>query len=94
MRVTCGVARSCGGVAIRYVLPVLWMTSCLQIMARNRRRTSDSIGSSMVLSLFIAVAYTQTDPLEGSTGPGAESDIYDCPVTTVAVVICVTCSGS
>ena len=23
-------------------------------------------------------AYTQTDPPEGSIGPGAESDIYDC----------------
>jgi len=38
------VARSSsGGVAIRYVLPV---TSCLYIMARTRRRSSDSVGSS------------------------------------------------
>ena len=29
------VARSsCGGVALRYVLPVLWMTSCLVVMGR------------------------------------------------------------
>ena len=28
---------SCGGVAIRYVLPVLWVASCLHMMARNRR---------------------------------------------------------
>jgi len=27
-----------GCVAIRYILPVLWMTSCLQIMAKNRQR--------------------------------------------------------
>jgi len=27
-----------GCVAIRYILPVLWMTSCLQIMAKNRPR--------------------------------------------------------
>ena len=38
------------GVAIRYVLPVLWMTSCLYIMTRNRRRNSDSLGSSMNLT--------------------------------------------
>jgi len=33
------VAQSCsgGGVAIRYVLPVLWMASCLHMIARNRR---------------------------------------------------------
>ena len=30
-----------GGVAIRYVLPVLWMTSYLHITARNRRRDKD-----------------------------------------------------
>jgi len=29
---------SFGGVAIYYVLPVLWMTLCLHIMAKNRRR--------------------------------------------------------
>jgi len=44
---------SSGGVAVCYVLPVLWMTSCLHIMARNRRRekayrpiSSDSPGVS------------------------------------------------
>jgi len=45
------VARSSsGGVAICYVLPVLWMTSCLYVMARNKRRSSDTIWSSMDLS--------------------------------------------
>jgi len=46
------VARSSScGVALGYVLPVLWMTSCLYLMARNSRRNSDSIGSSLNLSL-------------------------------------------
>ena len=44
------VARSSsGGVAIRHELPVLWMTSCLYIMIRNRRRNSDLVGSSIYL---------------------------------------------
>jgi len=48
------VARSySGGVAIRYVLPVLWMASCLYVMAMNRRRSVD-------LS-----PYTRTDPPMG-----------------------------
>jgi len=38
---------SSGGVAICYVLPVLWMTSCLYTMARNRRRSSESIESAV-----------------------------------------------
>jgi len=43
MQVTyvCGSRSSSGGVAIHYALPVLWMTSWLWIMARNRRRSSD-----------------------------------------------------
>jgi len=44
------VARSSsGGVAICYVIPALWMTSCLYIMARNRQRSSDSVGSGLSL---------------------------------------------
>jgi len=83
------VARSSsGGVAIRYVLPVLWMTSCLYIMARNRRRNSDSITSSMDLSPW-TVAYTQTGPPGDSTGPGVESDIYDCLVAVCFVLLAV-----
>jgi len=83
------VARSSsGGVAIRYVLPVLWMTSCLYIMARNRRRNSDSITSSMDLSPW-TVAYTQTGPPGNSTGPGVESDIYDCLVAVCFVLLAV-----
>jgi len=30
------VLSSCGGIAIHYVLPFLWIKLCLQIMARNR----------------------------------------------------------
>ena len=52
-----------GGVAIRYVLPVLRMTSYLYITARNKRRNSDSIGHE-----FVTVSYTLTDP------PGAALD--------------------
>ena len=40
------VARSSSdGVAICYVLPVLWMTSCFHTMAKNRQLNSDSLGS-------------------------------------------------
>ena len=61
-----------GGVAICYVLSVLWMTSCLYIMARNRRRewlNKEQHG-------FNTVACTQTSPQEGSTWLGAEFNIY------------------
>ena len=37
------------GAVMRYVLPVLWMTSCLQTTARSRRREmvyNDSAGGS------------------------------------------------
>jgi len=45
------VARSfSSGVATTYVLPVIWMTSSLHVMARNRRRNSDSIRNSMDLT--------------------------------------------
>ena len=47
------VARSSsGGVTTPHVLPVLWMTSCLHKMARNERHSSDSVGSSVDLSLW------------------------------------------
>jgi len=37
------------GVAIRYVLPVLRITSCLHIMARNRRHKTVYFSSTFVL---------------------------------------------
>ena len=48
-----------------YVLPVLWMTSCSQVMARYRRRNNN--------------ACAQSDALWGSTR--AKFDADDCPVT-------------
>ena len=41
---------SSGDVATSYVLPVLWMASCLYIGLMARRRNGDSIRSSMDLS--------------------------------------------
>ena len=65
-----------GDVAIRHVLPVLCMTSRLYIVASNRRRTSDSVRSSMDLSLWHILNLID----QGGTGPGAESAVYDCRV--------------
>jgi len=53
------------------------MTTCLHVIVRNRRRSSDSI---LELQGFNTVAYTQADSPGGSKVPGAESDIYDCHV--------------
>jgi len=36
---------------------------------------------------FVTVTYTQTDPPRVSTGPGAETDIYDCLVTNNVYVL-------
>jgi len=73
-----------GGVAICHVLPVLWMTSCLHIMA-----TRNMHGDKGPLRIRL---YSQSDysaeriwhravysdwPTRGSTGQGAEADIYD-----------------
>ena len=50
-----------GGVAIGYVLPVLWMTSCLYTMARRngrphseRKRTSWQLSVTMVLPCAVS----------------------------------------
>jgi len=50
-----------GGVAIGYVLPVLWMTSCLYTMARRngrrhseRKRTSWQLSATMVLPCAVS----------------------------------------
>jgi len=56
---------SCGGV-ICYVLPVLWLTSCLCIMA---------IGTSDTKSMHV-----ESDSPGGRTGPMAMFDVYDCLV--------------
>ena len=49
---------SSGGVAIRYVLPVLWMTSCLAIMGRVAYMyfsLEESLISTDVLSKVVVV---------------------------------------
>ena len=61
---------STSGVAIRYVLPVLSMTSCLYITVRNRRHSSNSVGIGMDLSPWRLLKLTH----HGQHRTGAESD--------------------
>ena len=57
------VARSsCGGVALRYVLPVLWMTSHLAVMGRMAKH---------------GAAAPYSDGHEWRCETGAESDVYE-----------------
>jgi len=76
-----------GGVAILHVLPVLWMTSCLHIMARNRQHRkgvctqSDSMGQHE----FDIVACTQTDP------PGEALDRGRSLISTIALLYASMC---
>ena len=68
------------------ILPVLWTTLYQHIAANNGRR-DNGVYSTWVRRGqygFDTAANTQTDPLGGSTGLGAESDIYvyDCPDDT------------
>ena len=68
------VARSSsGGIVIRYVLPVSWMTSRLHIIARNKRRNSDSTAVAPWRILKLTHQGAASDLW-------AESDIYDCLV--------------
>ena len=55
-----------GGVAIRRLLPVLWMTSCLHIMTVNMRRRKSRIFRVMAAG-FHTAAYDQTDSPQGSS---------------------------
>jgi len=72
------VARSLSGdIAIRFLLLVLWMTSCLNVTVCKRRRENGVYSKWLSHGINIA-AYSQTDPPGGNTGHGAESDIYDC----------------
>jgi len=61
------------------------MTSCLHIMAGDAVVTQ-----YRELHGFNTLAHTQTDVPGGSTGPGAESDIYDCLVTDDLMELFVT----
>jgi len=61
------VARSSsGGVTIRYALLVLWVTSCLHIMARNRRSKKASTHSDYCTDLtprrILKVAHQKAAP--------------------------------
>jgi len=63
-----------------YLLPVLWMTSYLHIMAKNRR-CDISVYSNWLnrgQHGFVSAAHTENDA--SGSGAGAESDIYDCSV--------------
>jgi len=53
---------------IRYVLPVVLITSCLQLCMGVAKR-----------------AYAQRESTGGSSGPGAESAVYDCLVVHCGV---------
>ena len=59
-----------GGVAIRRLLPVLWMTSCLHIMTVNMRRRKSRIFIRVIQRMaagFHTAAYDQTDSPQGSS---------------------------
>jgi len=76
---TAVVRSSCGGTAIRYALPVLWMTSiCTQwsdIGDANRAYTQKQVVRWQ--HGFDTAAFTKNWLTRGSTDPGAKSDVYD-----------------
>ena len=76
------------GTAIRYVLPLLSMTSRLTI---NRPNKDDARKASILevshrhratLQEFYTVVHTQTGSPWSTTRPGAKSDVYDSLVVT------------
>jgi len=72
-------------VAIRYVLPVLWMTSCLHVWpgtinAKDGCTQNDSPEGSRGLKAQRLLKLTHGGPHRVA---GAESDVYDCLVSTV-----------
>jgi len=76
---------SAHGVAIRYVLPVLWMTSCLHVWpgtinAKDGCTQNDSPEGSRGLKAQRLLKLTHGGPHRVA---GAESDAYDCLVSTV-----------
>jgi len=80
------VARSsfCG-TAVHHVLPVLWTMSGFPIMYHmvqvtqvKHKQSSECL--TVVQHRWNTAVYTQTDSPVGYTGPGAESDVYDCLV--------------
>ena len=74
-----------GGAAIRYVLPVLWMTSCMHIMARDRRR------EKVILKWFRPTSEQHKwfrPTSEQHRVLGAEFDIYRCLVFACSTFCC------
>ena len=65
---------SSGNTAICYVLPVLWMTSCLAII----------IGQVKATPVGRALRMTHQE-----AALGAKSDDYDCLVVVVVVIACI-----
>ena len=89
VHVTYAVVRSSSGALwYVYLLPVLRTTSFLHTMARNRRRSCDSVGSSMDYHRDVYSKW----PTKGSTRLEAESDIYYCLFTCVMLWPCVCLS--
>ena len=83
LHVTAVARFSTGVVAVRYVLPVSWMTPCSHIVARNRRRDVDVCLKRVNRWQhgFDFAAYTQADPSgSDSIGPRTDYDICDCLV--------------
>jgi len=64
---------SSGNTAICYVLPVLWMTSCLAIIGREKATPEGR-----------ALRMTHQE-----AALGAKSDDYDCLVVVVVVIACI-----
>ena len=79
------VARSSYGIAIHYMLLVLWMTSCLHVDGRHILKVTQQRQHR-----FAIAANIQADPPGGSTRPGAESVICDCFLAwSVCLYVCV-----
>jgi len=76
------VIRFCGGVAIRCVLPVLWMTSYLRMMARNRRHDEGVYSNWLNRGQHRpgSPALTQTD------SPGVSTRLGRSLISTIALL--------
>jgi len=96
---TIAVARSFSdGVAIRYVLPVLWMTLCLHIVilwyitpAPNRRQNITSVTAEITTTFCSA---TKTESTQSGLCTGAKSAIYNCLVVDLSkcyASLCIYC---
>jgi len=90
MHVNVTMARSSsGGVAICFVLLVLWTPSCLHIMATGQQNATRKGVHSKRLNKGQNRFWHggQTDPLVGSCRPGSESAVYDCLVVSSTRVV-------